>query len=56
VTELWRPLVPVQLVGLAVLPIELILSTDAYHFGLLPVVLQITGPAGCIRRPRCTRS
>ncbi|MBY6092694.1 CitMHS family transporter [Maritimibacter alkaliphilus] len=34
------------LLGLVALPIELILSTDAYYFGLLPVVLQITEPAG----------
>lgn len=41
--ELWWPLIPVRL---AVLPVELFLSTDAYHFGLLPVMFQITGPAG----------
>ncbi|NDW57948.1 citrate transporter [Yangia sp. PrR004] len=34
------------LLGLVALPIELILSTDAYYFGLLPIVLQITEPAG----------
>lgn len=34
------------LLGLVALPIELILSTDAYYFGLLPVVLEIVGPTG----------
>ncbi|TQS73631.1 citrate transporter [Rhodobacteraceae bacterium] len=34
------------ILGLVALPIELFLSTDAYYFGLLPVVLQITQPAG----------
>ncbi|MCA0849374.1 hypothetical protein [Salipiger thiooxidans] len=45
-TELWRPLIAVQLVGLAVLPIELIRSTGACSFGPLPVVLQVNGPKG----------
>lgn len=34
------------LLGMAGLPMELLLSTDAYYFGLLPVVLEITTPLG----------
>ncbi len=34
------------LLGLVALPIKLVLSTDAYCFRLLPVVLEITTPAG----------
>ncbi len=34
------------LLGVVGLPMELLLSTDAYYFGLLPVVLEITTPLG----------
>lgn len=34
------------LLGMVGLPMELLLSTDAYYFGLLPVVLEITTPLG----------
>ncbi len=34
------------LIGFFGLPLELVLSTDSYYFGLLPVVLEITTPAG----------
>lgn len=34
------------LIGFFGLPLELVLNTDAYYFGLLPVVLQVVEPAG----------
>lgn len=34
------------IIGFFGLPLEVLLSTDAWYFGLLPVVLEITGPMG----------
>jgi len=34
------------IIGFFGLPLEIVLSTDAWYFGLLPVVLEITGPIG----------
>lgn len=34
------------IVGVFGLPLEIILSTDAWYFGLLPIVLEIAGPMG----------
>ncbi len=34
------------IIGFFGLPLEILLSTDAWYFGLLPVVLEITGPMG----------
>ena len=48
VNVLPEPLLPYLhiIVGFFGLPLELILSTDAWYFGLLPIVLEITGPIG----------
>ena len=42
------PLLPYLhvVIGFFGLPLEIVLSTDAWYFGLLPVVLEITGPMG----------
>ena len=42
------PLLPYLhvVIGFFGLPLEIVLSTDAWYFGLLPVVLEITGPIG----------
>ena len=34
------------IIGILGVPLELVLSTDAYYFGLLPVVEQITSQVG----------
>ena len=48
VNVLPEPLLPYLhvIIGFFGLPLELVLSTDAWYFGLLPVVLEITGPIG----------
>ena len=33
-------------VGLVGAPLELVLSTDAFYFGLMPVMLEVVGPTG----------
>jgi citrate-Mg2+:H+ or citrate-Ca2+:H+ symporter, CitMHS family len=34
------------IVGILGMPLELVLSTDAFYFGMLPIVLEVTQPAG----------
>lgn len=34
------------IVGTLGMPLELVLSTDAFYFGMLPIVLEVTQPAG----------
>ena len=34
------------IVGLIGMPLELVLSTDAFYFGMLPIVLEVVQPAG----------
>lgn len=48
VNVLPAPLLPYLhvVIGFFGLPLEIVLSTDAWYFGLLPVVLEITGPMG----------
>lgn len=48
VSVLPEPLLPHLhvIIGFFGLPLELVLSTDAWYFGLLPIVLEITEPIG----------
>ena len=45
---LLEPLLPHLhvIIGFFGLPLEILLSTDAWYFGLLPVVLEIADPMG----------